>query len=145
MSLLQRLNHWWSERRWSQARKHAAQWKRDALKHLKALQRDSKRLEKLKVEFDKDVSRSIKRIEELSKRFDQALDNANDKMQEAQRTISQYDHTEEMLNNELQVYRDVVVPQLTLAAEIGRQQMQAEIALQVQRQVVYSGADKMKE
>lgn len=81
----------------------------------------------------------------MSKQFDQALDNANDKMQEAQRTISQYDHTEEMLNNELQVYRDVVVPQLTLAAEIGRQQMQAEIALQVQRQVVYSGADKMKE
>ena len=67
---------------------------------------------------------------------------AESRVRNAQDVIDRYDHTEELLENELEVLRDIVVPQLVLANETAREQIKADTSLQVQRQVYYTGGEK---
>ena len=146
MKPLELLRVWWSERRWSQARKAASRWKRKALDALRDLHKANKHMEELLVRLDRVYVASTDRLAEIHQEYTSFIREIEAKVKSVQETIDQYDHAEEMLNNELEIYREVVVPQLALAAEVGRQQLQAEIDLQVQRQVLYKATEKnMKE
>ncbi len=145
MKYLKRLWFWWMEKRWSEARKHSSQWKREALMCLRGLQRVEKKLKSARSDFDQKCGDAERKIGHARSSYESVVNEVESRVKEAQNVVAKYDHTEEKLSNELEVYRDVVVPQLTLAAEMGRQQMEAEIALQVQRQVYYSGSNQPKE
>jgi len=167
MRILEWFKRKWAERKWTGAKKQASQWKRDALKSIKDLAKADKKLnenmeifnaahikaivelEVLQTELERRfrdaVNDQLTRLTNLKNEHESALSDVELKLGEAQAVIDKYDHTEEILNNELQIYRDVIVPQLTLSAEIGRQQMEAEIALQVQRQVFYAGDKKQEQ
>ena len=142
MSITTMLENWWSQRKQSKARKSASVWKRDALICMKELRKSITLLEHSRDRFERECELIRSTLESRISRYGESIMEAESRVRNAQDVIDRYDHTEELLENELEVLRDIVVPQLVLANETAREQIKADTSLQVQRQVYYTGGEK---
>jgi hypothetical protein len=142
MNIIATLENWWSQRKQSKARKSASQWKRDALSCMRELRKSTTLLEHSRDRFERECELIRSTLESRISRHEELVMEAESRVRNAQDVIDRYDHTEELLENELEVLRDIVVPQLVLANETAREQIKADTSLQVQRQVYYTGGEK---
>jgi hypothetical protein len=99
-------------------------------------------LERSRDWFDHECEKIKNRLNNKISQYEGMVAEAESRVKDAQLVIDRYDHTEELLENELEVLRDIVVPQLVLANETAREQIKADTSLQVQRQVYYTGGEK---
>jgi len=142
VSIITKLENWWLQRKWSKARRAASQWKREALICLRELHKSTMALERSRDWFDHECEKIKNRLNNKISQYEGMVAEAESRVKDAQLVIDRYDHTEELLENELEVLRDIVVPQLVLANETAREQIKADTSLQVQRQVYYTGGEK---
>jgi len=119
--MLRRMIEWWKQRRLvrriTHARRLAASWERRAKRLLKQLERTESRMV---------VARQ---------KMEGWWEKAEVQLAEANRMIEQHEQALESLRNENEILTETVVPQLTAANRMHLERWNAEVAVQVRRQV----------
>jgi len=119
--MLRRMIEWWKQRRLarrvSHARRLAVAWERRAKRLLKQLERTESRMV---------VARQ---------KMEGWWEKAEVQLADANRMIEQHEQALESLRNENEILTETVVPQLTAANRMHLERWNAEVAVQVRRQV----------
>lgn len=117
-SLTSSLWQWWRSRKMSIAQKLAWRWKCESLSLLRDLRKESRKLEKLRDQISED------------------LNTCEAYLRDAQRLFDEQDHIDEALNQELQILKDVVLPDIALARQVVRSQQEADIAMYARHRAI---------
>jgi hypothetical protein len=96
------------------------------------------RHEKQSRKIDKRLMKRRKELKALSKRMDVVSISLTEDLDEAERAHSQYQETIDGLRSELQVLRDITVPNLTAAHRLILERYDAETAIAVRNRVAVS-------
>jgi len=126
----------------SEAERKARKWKQEAVGLLKALGKAERTIEKKRQKWIKTYREYKRKSEVIDESVREQIDRVVDMRKNAERLIDSHEEVEDALNSELRILRDVVVPQMALANESIRTQVEADIALQASRQAAYSPMDK---
>lgn len=132
----------WRLRGETRARRKARQWSKEALTCLRRMQRAQKELDKFQRKQEVWFEDIKEEINKANNQQQSLLAEAESAASDCEKTIKRFDQIEDNYNHELKVYREIIIPQLTLASEVSRQQLEAEIALQTRRQVYYASDAK---
>ena len=122
----------------SVSEREAYEWKKEAISLLQQL-----------AVAEKNVTSEVTSCNDFYLRTRIMLDDFDDKLQRnkaeinklveyANKLIDKHDDVVESLTTELKILKEIVVPELTLANESLRSQMEADVALQGQRQAAYA-------
>jgi len=82
----------------------------------------------------RDLGKSMRKMEKLRLKFQEEFDRASSRLEDASRLVQEQDHVEEALNREIQIYKDVILPDFALAREVIREQQKADLALYARQQ-----------
>ena len=82
----------------------------------------------------RDLGKSMRKMEKLRLKFQEEFDRASNRLEDASRLVQEQDHVEEALNREIQIYKDVILPDFALAREVIREQQKADLALYARQQ-----------
>ena len=122
----------------SVAEREAYNWKKEAMSLLQQLAVAEKRVQ-AKVKAMDHVNYVMQmKLEASEKNADAQLAKLNRLVEYANKLIDKHDDVVESLTTELKILKEIVVPELTLANESLRSQMEADVALQGQRQAAYA-------
>ena len=122
----------------SVSEREAYEWKQEAITLLQQLAVAEKRVQ-AKVKAMDHVNYVMQmKLEASEKNADAQLAKLNRLVEYANKLIDKHDDVVESLTTELKILKEIVVPELTLANESLRSQMEADVALQGQRQAAYA-------
>jgi len=132
------LKRLWNRNRLTVSERKAGQWKRETVKLVQSLASEKLRAinavavwkKELSV-YQKGVNEAFDRCERIGREIDKKVDYAN-------RLIERHVDVQESLESELKILKDIVIPELSLANESIRVQMEADIACQAHRQAAYA-------
>ena len=128
----------WNRNRLTISERKADRWKHETVKLVQSLVSEKLRAinavavwEKKLSEHQKNINEAFDHCEKLSREIDKKVDYAN-------RLIERHVDVQESLESELKILKDIVIPELSLANESIRVQMEADIACQAHRQAAYA-------
>ena len=128
----------WNRNRLTVSERKADQWKRETVKLVQSLASEKLRAinavtfwERELSVYQKGVNEAFDRCERIDREIDKKVDYAN-------RLIERHVDVQESLESELKILKDIVIPELSLANESIRVQMEADIACQAHRQAAYA-------
>jgi len=128
----------WNRNRLTISERKADRWKHETVKLVQSLVSEKLRAinavavwEKKLSEHQKNINEAFNRCEKRSREIDKKVDYAN-------RLIERHVDVQESLESELKILKDIVIPELSLANESIRVQMEADIACQAHRQAAYA-------
>lgn len=124
--------------RLSAAELRATVWKREAVGILRELTLREKIIEKGNERLSKQFQEAVDRLKEVRHSTEQQIRLVEKRLLYAEQLIERHSEVEEGLSSELKILKEIVIPELTLANESIRSQMEADIALQAQRQAAYA-------
>ena len=128
----------WNRNRLTISERKADRWKHETVKLVQSLVSEKLRAinavavwEKKLSEHQKNINEAFNQCEKRSCEIDKKVDYAN-------RLIERHVDVQESLESELKILKDIVIPELSLANESIRVQMEADIACQAHRQAAYA-------
>ena len=125
-------------RKLSVAERKALKWKKDSMKCIQLLNKTTKAIKAEHIRFDISWCNAQSELTKAKESMDQNLHDVDIEIQKVSKLIERHDEVEESLTNELKILREIVIPELALANESIRSQMEADISLQAQRQAAYA-------
>ena len=123
-------------RRMSYAMRTAAEYQVRSDRWDRVLENRRKKLAVTRTQFDEAWMKSSAELGEVRARFDAVWESASSELEEAESLQKQSEHAIESLRNENGVLEKVLVPTLTAAHKLILGRIDADVAVQVRRQVL---------